>query len=283
MPSSTSLFPIRRQVVIETITEPSDSLLIEWSAPRNTEIDDRDAWRACSPHWSTGRARMLESKLARALAGKSDDPDDDDPIESFRSQYLNVWPSKRLASSTRDEPLVPWDAWAACAEIGAGIPVSGIVVAVEDYMGMGAAACAAGRLADGRVLVWGDVFMSRPEAWAWAAHVIGMRPDTRLIVGGSLAHDTTIPDLGAVGVDTAGSVQTRSALPLVRELVSSRRLAHSNGAALNAQVQQTRVLPGREGGLGVSARSGRHDLTRAMSWAAQALENAPAPIPFFVR
>jgi hypothetical protein len=279
---ATSLMPLRRQTVIETIMTNKDSLIIEWSATRTAEITDRDAWRAASPHWSRARERMLEAKLERAMAGVSDDPDEDDPIESFRAQFLNIWPARRLSIAGRDEPLIPWDAWEASADVMAGIPASGNVVAVEDFYGTGAAACAAGKLPDGRVLVWGDVFQSRAEAWAWAAYMIGQRPDTRLIVGASLAGDTAISDLGALSVDTAGSVQTRTSLPLVRELLTAGQLAHSGGMALTAQVQQLRVVNHREGGLGVSSRSGRNDLARSMAWAINALVNAPEALPFFV-
>ena len=278
---ATSIMPVRRQSVIETILEPQATLIIEWSAPRATEISDREAWRLCSPHWSLTRERMLEKKLNHALNGASDDPDEDDPIEAFRAQYLNIWPGRRLASSGADEPLVPYDAWVSARDISAGIPAAGLTIAVEDYFGVGAAACAAGLDHAGRVLVWGDVFQNRAEAYAWCSWLIGQRPDSRLIIGASLVNDPAIADLGAIGVETAGSTMTRVALPSVRELVASGRLVHSDGSALNAQVQQLRVTSHREGGLGVSTRSGRHDLARAMTWAAHALANAPAPIPFF--
>ena len=41
---------------------------------------------------------MLAAKLRRAMSGQSEDPDEDDPVESFRSQFLNIWPVRRWAS-----------------------------------------------------------------------------------------------------------------------------------------------------------------------------------------
>ena len=60
------------------------------------ELDDRKAWRQASPHWSAKRERVIAERLEAALAGESDDPDEPDPIESFRTQWLNQWPAKRV-------------------------------------------------------------------------------------------------------------------------------------------------------------------------------------------
>jgi hypothetical protein len=279
---ASSVMPLRRQTAIERLFAESTDLLIEWSAPRGTDISDRAAWRACSPHWATARERLLESKLERTVAGVSDDPDEDDPIESFRAQWLNIWPGRRLLSASRDEPLVQWETWRDAVDVSVSVPVAGNVVAVEDFYGTGAAACAAGRDPSGRVVVWGDCFASRGEAWAWAAYLIGERPDTRLVVGASLSGDPAVAACNAVGVEMAGSTKTRAALPLIRELLAGGAIAHSGGSALNAQVQNLRVLTHREGGLGISPRSGRNDLARAMGWAVLSLVNVPAPQPFYV-
>lgn len=278
---ATSLFPIRRAGAAASLLEPSSALLLEWSVPASTPIDDRAAWRTASPYWSPARERLLEAKLARALAGVSDDPDEDDPAESFRSQFLNVWPARRSISG-RDEPLTDEPTWRAAADLSAAVaPGAPLTLAVEDHFGLGAAACAAGLLADGRVLVWGAVFGSRSDALAWAGWLAGEHPGSRLIAGASLSLE---PDVRALGLEvTPGNTSTTSsALPSLRTMLAERRLAHDGTSELAGQILALRVTPSRTGGLNVSSRSGRSDLARAAAWAVVAAVATPAPLPFFV-
>ena len=154
---ATSLFPSRRAGAIDQLREPEDVLLIEWSAHDESELEDEEAWRAASPHWSPRRESMIRSKIARALAGEGDVEDaDDDPVESFRGQYLDIWtpPTARLVG--RDEPLVGVEVWAAAGDVHAAPGSGPLVVALEDYFGLGAAVGVAAWAEDGeRILVWG--------------------------------------------------------------------------------------------------------------------------------
>src|SRR5262245_64821610 len=105
-----------------------------------------------SPYWTPKRERLIAAQYERAqVAGPSDDPDEPDPIEAFRSQWLNIWPEAQT-KTTRVEPLLPAGSWGTLVEMAeAPTPV---VVAVEDNYGRGAAAVAGGTLADGRAMVW---------------------------------------------------------------------------------------------------------------------------------
>ena len=59
-----------------------------------------EAWRAASPHWTPERERMIAGVLERVLAGTADpDPDEPDPVEALRAQYLNIWPEARRRTS----------------------------------------------------------------------------------------------------------------------------------------------------------------------------------------
>ena len=116
---ATALVPLRRVTILESWGRGS-SFLAEWSAPPGTAIGDQEGWRQASPHWSEGRQRLLEAKLARVQSGVSEDPDEDDPQESFKSQWLNQWPLRRLVASTASEPLVDADEWLARADIHQG-------------------------------------------------------------------------------------------------------------------------------------------------------------------
>jgi hypothetical protein len=157
------------------------------------------------------------------------------------------------------------------------------VVAVEDYFGRGAAVAVACAHPDGQTAVWGRLHGSRSAAFEAVRVIATGRPDARLLVGGTLETDTGIPRDAVASVEPVGTTQTRTALPLLRELVAQGRLVHDGGADLAAQVDALRVVEAAGGGLSVSTRSGRSDLVRAAAWAvAAAVADRAAPLPFFV-
>ena len=279
---ASSMFPLRRATALEELLHPATTLILEWSADRTTPINDRDAWRLASPHWSRNRERLLDSKLRRAMSGVNDDPDEDDPIESFRSQWLNIWPARRSSLSGRDEPLLEApDLWLQATVLDRPMPAR-VVIAVEDWFGLGSAAVLAGMLDDGRVLLSGATFPDRPAACAWAAWQAAEHPGSTLLLGASIEGDEAAQAIPCADRDTRGQAQTKLALPKVRELIATGRLAHDGSPELASQLTGMRVVPGREGGLAVSPRSPRSDLARAAAWAAQAVATAPDPVPFFV-
>jgi hypothetical protein len=275
---ATGLFPLRRATAIDRLADPGSTLLMEWSAPRATGLEDREAWRAASPHWTRQRERLLDAKLARVQTGVSEDPDEDDPIESFRSQYLNIWPRRQLVTSAREEPLVEPAEWTAAADLAAQLPTGPVQVGVEDWFGRGAAACAAGLLPDGRVLVWGDEFTDRESALAWAAWTIGDRPESGVYAGTSLPSASVAEACPNITIGKATNADLRIALPLTRVLVRQGRLAHGGVEALDTQVRSCRVSP-REGGLVLPHTTVRQDLVRAMAWAVQAVIAGGPPVP----
>ena len=61
------------------------------------------AWRLASPHWTPKRERMIGGRLEAARVGETDEGSEEpDPIESFRSQWLNQWPPKRTIAAGED-------------------------------------------------------------------------------------------------------------------------------------------------------------------------------------
>jgi hypothetical protein len=226
---------------------------------------------------------MLEAKLRRAEAGSSEDPDEDDPVESFRSQYLNVWPMRRLVKSHRSEPLVDVDEWLQAADLFAEIPAGRpVTVAIEDYFGLGAAAAAAAQLDDGRLLVWGALFPNRAEAYAWSSFTIAAAADSRALIGASLPLLEAKAQLGETPVDQVGTTQTYQALPMLRHLIRAKRLVHSGDDDLERQVRTVRVVPSSSGGLAPAHRGIRSDLLRAVAWSAADRATAAEPLEFYV-
>jgi hypothetical protein len=181
-----------------------------------------------------------------------------------------------VASDGRGEPLLGEDLWASLVELGK-VPAGPLVLGLEDWFGQGAAAAAAGRLPDGRLFAWGTLHPRRSEACGWLAALADNHPGSRLVVGASLEHD---PDAASIPVEDrelAGQAETRSALPLLRELVAAGRLAHDGGAELAQQVEGTRVVESRAGGLQVAPGPARTDLLRAAAWALAVAVRLPVP------
>ena len=132
---------------------PDGLLLMLWGADPAADVADRRVWRAASPFWSDHRLELMERKFRQAMSGEMDpdDPDESDPLESFKAQYLNIWPARRSARNgvfARDV----WDGWAVPGGWPDGVPAG--VVAVESALnGDGLAVARAARLPGGRVVV----------------------------------------------------------------------------------------------------------------------------------
>jgi hypothetical protein len=282
----TALVPVRRAAMLDRWGVPGgSSLLLEWSARRGTEVEDLDAQRLASRTWTPSRERLLRAKVDRVTGGHSVDPDEDDPVESFRSQFLNVWPVRRIVTSNRAELIVDRETWAQAADLYAAVPDGPVCVAVEDYYGLGAAAAAAVVLPDTRVLVWGDLFQSRAEAYAWAAFTSGRRLElagTRLRIGANMPEAEALESLGMTP-EKCGTAQTYAALPFLRSLIKSGRLCHSGDEAMATQFGAVRVVATSNGGLTPAHRGVRSDLVRAVAWAVQAAAEPQAEsLEFFV-
>ena len=149
---ATSLMLGRRQVALAGLEEGDGDLMIEWSAPRDAELDDLAAWRQASPHWTPRRERLIAKQLEALRTGELDDPEEPDPEESFSSQWLNQWPTNQT-EILGTEALLPPGQWVGLAE-----PVASegpIWVAMEDDYGLGAAVACSTVLEDGRIEVDG--------------------------------------------------------------------------------------------------------------------------------
>ena len=118
------------------------------------------------------------------LAGEADDPDEPDPVASFRAQWLNQWPAVKADPAGPTEPLLPDGVWAGLADEALDAAGGGVWVALEDDFGLGAAVACARRLADGRLEVDGwlrgdwDSAVARRRAAPRDAYAI-----RRLLVG----------------------------------------------------------------------------------------------------
>jgi hypothetical protein len=260
---ATSLMLEYRKLGLDELeTGVSDVLLVEWSAAHGAELADLKAWQQASPHWTPRRQRLIEKRLAAAL--ENQDPEDLDPVASFRTQWLNQWPRQGAAPDGREE-LLPAGVWGDRVE--AGVQSSGPVwVALEDDYGRGAAVAACGRLPDGRLEVDG---WTRPD-WDSAIEDVevlrGLRRIRQLTVGASLL--SRVPPSMAPRPEPASFPQTRSGLALLRDLASAGQLVHDETTSeLDDAVAVARVRE-TPAGLALIPHGSTH-LVKAAVWAVQ--------------
>lgn len=264
---ATPLFPERRAQALQELDQPASTLLLEWSAARGAEIDDLDAWRQASPHWSPGRQRLLSSRIARVHAGESLDPDEGDPIESFRCQYLNHWPARVV--HTPGEPVVELAHWMRAR--GTAGPDAKLFAAIEDWFGKGCAVAVVARDGD-RFEIDAWTVDTWEQAIADVAAVYQDREHGRLLLGPSMWDK-----LGGsqVSARCVMSTDTRSGLALLRQLFARGRVIHDNTPELDAQLAANKV---RELTSGMNLVPGRrNDLIKAAVWALQAAHRQRLP------
>jgi hypothetical protein len=270
--ATTSLMLSRRRLALAELESGEGTLLLEWSAPPGASLDDRRAWRAASAHWTPRREHLVERQLASALENTLEDPTEPDPIASFRSQWLNEWPTKLADPLGKTEDLLPPGLWA--DRVVPGVASTGpIWVALEDDYGFGAAVAIVGRLEDGRLEVDGWLRADWDSAVADVQRLD--RPIRELLVGASLLD--RVPADMAPRPRPVGSTQTRVGLALLRDLVASAQLVHDeitgevDGALTSTLVRTTMA------GLVMVSSSHAH-LVRSLVWAVGAAHR-PAPLP----
>jgi hypothetical protein len=273
---TTSLMLSRRRLALAGLEAGSGPLLLEWSAPRGSRLDDRQVWRQASAHWTGRREQLMGDRLASALENTIEDPSEPDPVASFRAQWLNEWPPKLADPTGNTEELLPAGLWADRAV--PGVVSSGPVwVAVEDAQGWGAAVAVAGRLGDGRIEV--DGWLCRD--WGSAVQDVQRigRPIRELLVGASMLD--TMLDMVEGGVAPRPrpvvSSQTRVGLALLRDLVATNQLVHDEVTSDIDETFSATEVRTTMAGLVVTASPATH-LVKAVVWAVAAAHR-PSPVP----
>jgi hypothetical protein len=272
---STSLMLSWRAAAVAGLEDGDGSLLLEWSAPRGADMADETVWRASSAHWSPRREKTIRAQLEAALAGTLRAEDEPDPAESFRSQWLNEWPVRLADYSAGVEDLLPPGVWADLADPEA--PSTGPVwAALEDDAGLGAAAAFVSKTADGRLELDGCRCETWDEAVAQVEAVAAVRPLRALHVGASLI--ARVPRGFSPPPSRAGGTETRTGLPLLRDLALGGMLVHDGERRdLDRAVALARVKE-MPSGLFLIPGHGAPHLVKALVWAVSAAHR-PTPVP----
>jgi hypothetical protein len=253
----------RRRLALDALASGDGGLLIDWSASPDMEIDDPAGWRQASPHWDKRRERFIAERLAFALSPEFANPDEPDPQEWFRAQWLNQWPRRNATGRTRGEPLVAADVWESCRGVVVDDP-DRIVAAVADYAGLGVAIAAVVVQPDGRLGVDGWTVAGWADALADLRRLQAGHESFRVFADPMLK-DRMPPGLRA---STAPATLTRSGLSLLRELAAAGGVV-SDSVDLADQLGSVRVADS-VGGLTI-VPGARADLVRAAAWAVAAV------------
>lgn len=260
-PRATSLMRRRLLTALRELEHPKRRLVLLWSARPSDDPSDPAVWRAASPHWSEDRAELLEDRYAEALAGEIDPEFDDlQPMESFTSQYLNIW---RLRETLQPgEPIITPEDWHQLVlEPPARRPDA---VAVESWFGDAVAVAEAWAVEDGAVVHT----YALPDV-ATAAAAIGAGYRGRVHAGKSLAED---PAWAAARLAvTAETTTPINAVMTLQRLITDDAIRHTGADVLDDQVLELRTKTTPNGVRLVTAGDGaRADAVKAAAWAAVA-------------
>ncbi len=198
----TVLMPDFRRRAIDSTPR---TMIAEWSAPPDADLDDPEVWIAATPHWSPQRGELMAA--ARFTNG-------------FRYQWLNMWPDAATGSGAW---LPEWDELPRAE----GDPRFGIG-AVETSADRSVYGAAVGcRRGDGTVDLWTFEADSLDAANNWLA---SMMPST-VLAGESIKKQVLVP----AAVCGVGIRETRSASPVMQEAVRRRLIRHDGGEAVSRQ------------------------------------------------
>lgn len=262
-PKATSLMRRRLLTGLRELDHPRRRLVLLWCSPPSADPSDPATWRAASPHWSEDRAEMLEDKYAEALAGEIDPEFDDlQPMESFTSQYLNVW---RLRETTAPgDPLVSSEDWHALTVEPPARRAD--AVAAESWFGDAVAIAEAWATPGGGAVV--HVY-ALPDLET-AAAAIAAGGHRRVIVGAGLAEHAAVWKAERVTVTPAKMTPINAAMGLQR-LLTDDALRHTGADVLSDQVLELRTKTTPNGvRLAAAGEDSRTDAVKASVWAATA-------------
>jgi hypothetical protein len=250
--SDSDLFATYRDKALAELTDPTNTLILEWSARQEMAVDDREAWRMASPYWTEKREAEVIDKLHKL------------ELLEFKQNYLNQWIPLARGRTLPGEKVFDEVAWAnANGYVPAGHPVVG---AVESWYGEGCAVALAEKLDDDQVGISVHALGSLAEA----GELLAQHAPTMSVI---MCGKSLLPDPAFKGLNLTGAVMgSKQAVTRLKQLVDEDAMVHDGSEALSEQALEVRVDNGPEGPRIRS--SGRLDAVKATVWAANAARAA---------
>ena len=244
------LLSARAQAIAE-LADPdtATTLILEWSASPDADIDDRDAWRQASPEWSRQRVAALEH--ARRTTSEN----------AWRTMYLNQWVQAALS-------WIAPSSWAAAGRPELVLPAkpAGTVAINDDAGGAGYAYVLA--VLDGdRVAVSGRAFSTRRELWAALETLALERRGLTVLYPSSF--EAHVAKLSGVELAKVATAEQRSGFAPTRSAIADGRLEHDGDETLTEHVLTAVPLTMPDVGTTLSAKRSPGPIyaARAMVWA----------------
>ena len=269
---ATELMLERRRIALAGLEEGDGDLLIEWSAPADAKLEDVDAWRLASPHWTPKRERLIAKRLEAARLGEVDPAaEEPDPEQSFRSQWLNQWPGRRTVPPATTEDLLPPGLWVSLEDDGPRLGAADRRARGRLRPRGGGRLRSGGWRTGGSPSTAGRRSTGTPR-FATSSACISQRPISELYVGASLLD--RVPREGWAP-RPVGMAEGRAGLAVFRDLAATGMLAHEETAELDSAIAEAQV---RESPMGLVIARGPQHLIKAVAWAVLAAHR-PARVP----
>lgn len=255
--SASDLMSAYRSRAVDQLAEPSDLLLLEWSAPAGADATNPDVWPFGSPEWTPKRAGFLRSQFEAI------------ELEAFRREFLNQWTISAnhwlrdgmWTETITSEPLPEGAAW---------------TVAVEsDFDGSGHAVAIAAPDPEGIIHFTASTFVTIREVDQELARIRRRHPMTRIFITPSFLNRLTTQTDGVVG-----NREATTATQVLLEAFDKRQVRHPDSVSLREQFTAT-AISRRQGGWVLSAPAGRGGVyaARAVMFAVCEASKAPKPVP----
>jgi len=272
----TPLLLDRRQAAIASLQHPTDTLVLEWSAPADAALDDLDALRGCWPWHTEATIAAAMQALTDALTVELVDPNEPDPVQSWREQYRNQFPERatvrRLgAELATDEELAAATELAASAHLKDSSAMR--FVAMDDCAGRGASVVWVYPTSGGGWWLHAEPFVSWEAARdavaeaARSADADGTGGPFRLLVDPAIAGARLFATVGLAAESVSASA-LRLGIPATMQAFQARRVALSPPSAewVSVVLGQARV---REAGSasGFTRDTDTSVLVRPLVWA----------------
>ena len=237
--------------------DPGSVLLLEWSAPPTSEIDDVEAWKYASPEWSDKREKFLRQQFANV------------DESSWRREYLNQsviranhWLRDSWWNETKSDAPLPDDVtWAVAVE--------------SDFDGMGHAVAIAAMGEDGIVVVRVSTHRTIREVDMRLGEIRRDHPNLFIQVTPGYV------DRLQERFDTlVGQREAAAATQNILDMFDRRAIKHDGSEILLEHFAQSTISK-RQGGWVLSARIGHGGVyaARAVMFAAAQASKAPKARP----